>query len=303
MVVKQIRIDRKERKRRPVTVEADAANDQLYANDPDFFEAHLGKMLKYSACEWPSNCKTIDDAEAYTISRYQTLAKLDELPSGASVLELGCGWGSLSLANAEKYPHLNFVSFSNSEPQISYIRKKAAGRGISNLECFVEDYADFASKSKVKPGTRFDAAFAIETIEHAQNIHDLLDAVAARLKKGRKLFVHSLLHQSASYFMSDESWMGRNFFTGGSIISLNTYFHLCPQSLRIADMWPISGTGYSKTLLAWYAKQEKGHRLRKKYGNQFYEGFRMFYLSCAEAFAANDGAEFMCGYYVFEKTR
>ena len=302
MVVKQIRIDREERKKRPVTVEVDAANEQLYANDPDFFEAHLGKMLKYSACEWPSTCATIDDAEAYTISRYQKLAKLEELPSGASVLELGCGWGSLSLANAKKYPHLDFVSFSNSEPQIAYIRSKAAERGISNLECFVEDYADFARESKVKPGKIFDAAFAIETVEHAQNIQDLLDAVAARLKKGCKLFVHSLLHQSASYFLTDGSWMGRQFFTGGSIISLNSYFHLCPPSLRIAEMWPIRGTGYSKTLLAWYAQQEKQRdHLRHKYGSQFYEGFRLFYLSCAEAFAANDGAEYMCGYYVFER--
>ena len=303
VIVEQIRIDRSERKKHPVTTEVEAANEQLYANDPDFFEAHLGKRLKYSACEWPSNCKTIDDAEEYTIKRYQTLANLESLPSGAYVLELGCGWGSLSLTNAEKYPHLNFVSFSNSEPQIKYIKKKAAERGIKNLECFVEDYADFVRASKVKPGQCFDVAFAIETIEHAQNISELLDAVSKRLKKGGKLFVHSLLHQSASYFMSNESWMGRQFFTGGSIISLNSYFHLCPPSLRIDKMWPISGIGYSKTLLAWYNEQEKQkHNFRKKYGNHFYEGFRMFYLSCAEAFAANRGAEYMCGYYLFETT-
>jgi len=143
---------------------------------------------------------------------------------------------------------------------------------------------------------------AIETIEHAQNIGELLNATALRLKPGAKLFVHSLLHQSSSYLLTSDTWMGRNFFTGGSIMSLNSYYHLLPDSLVLRDVRPVNGIGYSKTLLAWLYAMEK-HRATfvKEYGATFYEGFRMFYISCAEAFAANEGNEFMCGYYVFEK--
>jgi len=221
------------------------------------------------------------------------------------VLELGCGWGSLSLSNAARFPNLEFVCFSNSPQQIEFIRAQAQDRSLRNLTVFVEDYALFVNPaaSKVAPtGSLFDAAVAIETVEHAQNIGELLEATALRLKPGAKFFVHSLLHQSSSYLMDVDSWMGRNFFTGGSILSLNSYFHLMPDSLVMRDVVPVNGVGYSKTLLAWLELMEqKRTPFVAKYGSKFYEGFRMFYLSCAEAFAANSGNEFMCGYYTFVK--
>lgn len=309
VVVQQIVLDRLERRKKPVTSEVEVTNEQLYANDPSFFQAHLGPMLKYSACEWPAvaaGAQSLARAEEYTVAVYQQRAGLGALRSGARVLELGCGWGSLTLANAQKYPHLHFVAFSNSPPQIEFIRRTAAARGLQNLSVYVEDYAVFVnpSKSVVAPAGAplFDAAVAIETIEHAQNIGELLGAVARRLVPGGTLFVQSLLHQSASFFMDSNSWMGRNFFTGGSIISLNSYFHLTPPELYLSEVVPVNGKGYSRTLLAWLALQEQ-HRewMVEKYGSMFYEGFRMFYIACAEAFAANDGAEYMCGYYTFVK--
>jgi cyclopropane-fatty-acyl-phospholipid synthase len=317
VVVQQILLDRKERKRAPVTTEVEVTNEQLYANDPAFFVAHLGPKLKYSACEWPVGCgadtkdpascaKSLADAEDLTIASYQQKLGLAELPAGSRVLELGCGWGSLSLTNAAKYPNLNFVGFSNSPQQIGHIKDQCAKRGITNLSVFVEDYADFVDlgKSKVAPAgsAPFDAAVAIETVEHAQNIGELLEAVAKRLKKGAKFFVHSLLHQSSSYLVDLDGWMGRNFFTGGSILSLNSYCHLAPPSLHLADVLPVSGEGYAKTLLAWLALMEPQRKLFvSKYGAMFYEGFRMFYISCAEAFAANSGAE--CAWLPYGSSR
>ena len=323
-VVRQITLDR-DRSSRPVTTEVEAANEQLYANDPLFFLAHLGPRLKYSACEWPTPTTSLAEAETFTIESYQAKADLASLPAGGRVLELGCGWGSLTLANAARFPQLSFVAFSNSPPQIEYVRKAAAERGLTNVTVAVEDYSMFVTDDSAvaPPGAApFDAAMAIETVEHAQNIGELLSAVARRLKPGAKFFVHSLLHQSCSYLLDQTSWMGRNFFTGGSILALNSYYHLAPPELYLAEVTPVSGAsvdsrsqpprasdfcfglqeGYSKTLLAWLALQEDQRaKLVAKYGTTFYEGFRMFYLSCAEAFAANDGAEFMCGYYTFVK--
>lgn len=306
VVSKQIAMDRKKRKERPVTTDVEVTNEQLYANDPGFFLAHLGPLLKYSSCEWPTPSCTLAEAERYTVRLYQDKAGLADLPAGSRVLELGCGWGSLSLSNAERFPELSFVSFSNSPPQIDHITREAEKRGLRNIRVSVEDYAVFVdpTRSKVAPAGAelFDAALGIETVEHAQNIEELLGAVALRLKPGAKFFVQSLLHQSASYLMKSDSWMGRNFFTGGSIIALNSYFHLCPPSLRIEDVIPVDGREYTKTLLAWLALQEsRSSELVSKYGRTFYEGFRMFYASCAEAFGANEGNEFMVGYYVFRR--
>jgi len=306
VVVQQIKCDR-ERESCPVTTEVEVTNEQLYANDPAFFEAHLGPKLKYSACEWLDASTSLAEAEAHTIAIYQEKIGLESLPDGSRVLELGCGWGSLLLSNAERFPNLAFVGFSNSPQQIGFIRDAAAKRELKNVSVMVEDYAVFVdpTRSKVAPaGTPlFDAAVAIETVEHAQNIRELLNAVALRLQPGGRLFVQSLLHQSASYLMNSDSWMGRNFFTGGSIISLNSYFHLLPTSLRLTEVQPVSGVGYSKTLLAWLDLMERQRTpFVRKYGRKFYEGFRMFYLSCGVAFAANEGSEFMCGYYTFVRT-
>ena len=204
-------------------------------------------FIRYSACEWPAEkgINTLAKAEVFTISRYQDKAGLARLPAGSRVLELGCGWGSLSLTNAKRFPHLHFVSFSNSPPQIEFIRRTATERGLTNLDLYVEDYALFAdpTSSTVAPAGSelFDAAMAIETIEHAQNINVLLSAIARRLRVGGTLFVHSLLHQSASFFLDNNSWMGRNFFTGGSILSLNSYFHLAPPELYLKEVVPVNG--------------------------------------------------------------
>lgn len=317
VVVQQIKLDREERTRAPVTKDVEITNQQLYGNDPAFFVAHLGPKLKYSACEWPADCDatTVDAAscarhiaaaEELTIAKYQEKLGLDSLSAGSRVLELGCGWGSLTLANAARYPQLKFVAFSNSPQQISHIRDAATASGLNNVEVHVEDYANFVvpEESKVAPprAPLFDAAVAIETVEHAQNIRELLGAVAERLKRGAKFFVHSLLHQSSSYLVSTDGWIGRNFFTGGSILALNSYCHLAPPSLYLADVLPVNGVGYAKTLLAWLSRMEPQRAaFVKMYGAGFYEGYRMFYISCAEAFAANNGAEYMCGWYTFVK--
>lgn len=294
-VVKQIEMDRMERRREKVTVLVDKANKQLYGNESAFFESHLGPALKYSACEWPSDNATLADAEVFTIGLYQQLLRLDQLAAGSRVLELGCGWGSLCLSNAKKYPSLQFVAFSNSPQQIDFIKSRAP----SNLSVYVQDYAEFVAKND---GKLFDAAVAIETVEHARNIEKLLVAVAARLKPGALFFVHSLLHQTASYLIDDGDWLGRNFFSGGSILALNTYLHLTPPELHLIDCRPVNGRGYSRTLLAWLDNLErKKQHYVAVYGREFVEGFRAFYLVCAECFAANDGYEFMCGYYLFQK--
>mmetsp|Transcript_22588 Transcript_22588/g.45121 ORF Transcript_22588/g.45121 Transcript_22588/m.45121 type:complete len:348 (+) Transcript_22588:194-1237(+) len=308
VVVQQIKTDQELRTRLPVTTAVEETNEQLYGNDPTFFVTHLGKKLKYSACEYPSGVNTLDEAEIFTVAKYQDLAKLAALPTGSRVLELGCGWGSLSLSNAERFPGLSFICFSNSPQQIGYNRQQAKERGLKNVTFEVEDYAVFVdpNKSKVAPeGTPlFDAAMAIETVEHAQNITELLRAVALRLKPGAQFFVQSLLHQSSSYVLDSKSWMGRNFFTGGSILALNSYFLLTPPELSVKKVIPVNGKGYSKTLTDWLQKQENHEKaLVKRYSRSFYEGFRMFYISCAEAFAANGGNEYMVGYYIFERRR
>lgn len=304
VVCQQITCDRYLRSKEPVTVMVEEANEQHYGNDPAFFVAHLGPKLKYSSCEWPAPNCTLAEAEEATILIYQERAGLASLAPGSKVLELGCGWGSLTLANAQRFPQLAFTAFSNSPQQIEFITQQAQERGLRNITLHVEDYAVFVDPGRSKVGTgvgAFDCAMAIETIEHCRNIRALLEAVASRLKPGATLFVQSLLHQTASYLVDSSDWMGRNFFSGGSILSLNSYYHLTPPSLRLEEVTPLSGVGYSLTLAAWLRNLEAQRgAMVAKYGRKFYEGFRAFYYVCVEAFAANEGAEFMVAYYTFK---
>ena len=128
-VCRQIRCDRHERRTAPVTTDTDKANEQHYGNDPRFFEAHLGPCLKYSACEWPDGTKDLAEAEVATLHIYQERARLSDLPAGSRVLELGCGWGSLTLANATRFPDLHFTAFSNSPQQVAFITGQARAAG------------------------------------------------------------------------------------------------------------------------------------------------------------------------------
>ena len=168
VVIQQIETDTRLRATLPVTTDAETVNVQLYGNDPYFFANHLGPLLKYSACEYPPGVESLTEAETYTIALYQELAGIASLRAGSRVLELGCGWGSLSLANAARWPNLSFTSFSNSPQQIDYIRKQALERGLTNLTLYVEDYAVFVhpDRSRVAPdgSPLFDVRPALCTI-------------------------------------------------------------------------------------------------------------------------------------------
>lgn len=311
-ILNQIHTDRNKRQELPVTENVDTTNKQLYGNESNFFISHLGNNLKYSSCEWP-NClneptkENLTKAEDFTISIYQKKLELEGLADDSSILELGCGWGSLTLANAKKYPKLNFVSFCNSENQIQYIKEQIKKNDLKNVSVFVEDYAVFTQGSKSQiyayKCESFDRIVAIETLEHAQNIKILLQAISLYLKPNGKFFCQSLLHQEKSFVMDNTSWLGRNFYTSGSIISLNSYFHLTPKELYIEDITPVNGTHYCKTLKTWLVLMEKNkEQIINIYGSNFYEKFRMFYMSCSEAFRSGCGTQYLCAYYTFKKT-
>ena len=97
----------------PVAIHTDAANAQHYELPPAFFEQCLGKRLKYSGCYYPRGDETLEQAEDAMLTLYGQRA---ELLDGQKILELGCGWGSLTLWMAERYPNAQITAVSNSNP-------------------------------------------------------------------------------------------------------------------------------------------------------------------------------------------
>lgn len=289
----------------PVAVETDAANDQHYELPTRFFQLCLGKHLKYSSGWWDMDCQTLDDAEAAMLARTCERAQLRD---GQHILELGCGWGSLSLWMAEHYPHARITSVSNSRTQKQYIDAEAARRGLTNLTVRTANMIHYPGEGE---GV-FDRVVSVEMFEHMKNYRELLRRVASWLKPGGKLFVHIFTHRDIAYHYEvrhENDWMARYFFTGGQMPSHDLLLHF-QEHLQIQEQWAVNGQHYEKTANAWLANMDR-HReeilplLENTYGREqrtrWWVYWRVFYMSCAELWGFQHGNEWIVSHYRFVK--
>jgi len=240
-----------------------AANEQHYEVPTPFFLNSLGPRLKYSSCEWPGPDATLAEAETHTLAKYTELLGVAD---GQRVLDIGCGWGSFSLYAAERFPKTTFVCFSNSSTQIAHISGEASRRGLANLTALKMDINSLSAAALEERGglPLYDRIFACESLEHSRNYQALFARIAKVLAPDGRFFVQILGHREYSYLMNAKSWMGRRFFTGGTIPSM-TFFHHFTDDLCVERTEVVTGTEYSRTLDAWlqlmYAKREECEKI------------------------------------------
>ena len=308
---KEYRLVKRIKDLKQVTFDTDAANEQHYEVPTDFFHKHLSVRLKYSASDW-RGVKSLDEAEEQTIKKYQQKLGLAELPPGSRVLEIGNGWGSLCLANARRFPQLVFDAFSNSATQVSYIQKQATKEGLNNLNVWKQDVDEFVRDESTEAG-KYERIVSIECIEHARAYHLLFAKMRHVLKDEGHCFVQILGHREYSYLMNQNSWMGRNFFTGGTIPSMNLFRHF-NDDLVVTENEVLGGLNYSKTLDFWleemYKRKDeimpilvdhcKGDEAEAR---KLFQGWRMFYLMCSVCFGHNKGKDWLVGWFILRPRR
>lgn len=291
----------------PIAMNTADANDQHYEIPPEFYFPIMGKRLKYSACLFPEGMHDddIDGAEVAALKQVEERAGLE---NGQTVLELGCGWGSLSLWMAERFPKSTFISVSNSNGQRQHIESRAKELGLKNLTIITADMNDFSPPS----GKTFDRVVSIEMFEHMKNYHELFRRVTSWLKPGGKLFVHIFCHKFLAYNFEtegDDNWMGKYFFTGGTMPSEHLFLFVS-HPLKIVNQWAVNGVHYSKTLEVWLRRMDKnmktiGPILDSVYGKEnrtlWTARWRGFFLACSELFRYNKGNEWYVAHYLFEK--
>jgi len=290
--------------RRPIAEDTRAANEQHYEVPTEFYQYCLGKRMKYSACLYARGDETLDQAEEAMLSLYAERARLKD---GQSILELGCGWGSLSLWIAERFPHSRITAVSNSRTQKSYIDDEARRRGLQNVTVIASDINAFDTA----PG-QFDRVVSIEMFEHLKNYRLLFQNISRWLRPDGLLFVHIFTHHAYAYhFVSrgPSDWMSRHFFTGGQMPSHSLLMQF-QEDLRLVTDWKVNGTHYQKTAEHWLENMTR-HReqilplFAKTYGadqvSKWWAYWRTFYMSCAELWGYRGGEEWHVSHYLFRK--
>eukprot|EP00842_Homolaphlyctis_polyrhiza_P004233 jgi/Hompol1/4810/HPOL_003894-RA len=320
--------------REAIAIHTKEANEQHYEVPTDFYLLCLGERLKYSSCLFETGAKTLDEAETAMLELY---VERSGVKDGMRILDLGCGWGSLSLFLAQnlnidltshepvllsslslllttkqRFPNSKVVGLSNSSTQREYILSKAASLSLKNLSIITADINTFTAPSATD--FTFDRIFSIEMFEHMKNYQSLLSKVSTWLEPvtGR-LFVHVFAHKSMPYdFKTDEdnSWMAKYFFTGGTMPSQDLFMWF-QRDLSVVNRWTINGKNYGQTSEEWLKLMDKNKAkiieiFKKGYGGEdqayiWFHRWRLFYLSVAETFNYNDGEEWFVVNYLFER--
>ena len=286
----------------PLALHTESANDQHYEVPAGFFESMLGQRLKYSCSYYESEETTLDSAETAMLDLTVRRAGLVD---GMDILELGCGWGSLTLYMAERFPASNIKAVSNSNNQREFIEARARSHGLSNIQVVTSDINEYRTTDV------FHRVISIEMFEHLRNYHLLFELTADWLKADGRLFFHIFCHRNSPYFFSDDTdsdWMARHFFTGGTMPSWDLPLQF-DEHLTLDERWQVNGRHYALTCRDWLRNLDKQRERALgdlKAGDnpesirRQYHRWRVFVMACEELFAWNGGEEWFVGHYLMK---
>lgn len=289
--------------RAPIALVPEKANEQHYEVPADFYSLALGRQRKYSSCYWPKDVSNLDEAESAALSE---TCRRAEIADGMQLLELGCGWGSLTLWIAEHYPQAHITAVCNSHSQRTFILAEAARRRLPNIEVLTRDMNDFDT------GLRFDRVVSVEMFEHMRNWAVLMRRVHGWLRPGGRFFMHVFVHRLVPYAFDvrdENDWMSRHFFSGGMMPSDDLGLRTCGD-LRLMRRWRWDGTHYEKTANAWLANLDArrdealsilGAQHGVKEAGAWLHRWRIFFMACAELFGYDGGQQWWVSHYLFER--
>jgi cyclopropane-fatty-acyl-phospholipid synthase len=298
-----------EMKTQLIAINSEEANIQHYEVITEFFQHILGKNMKYSCGYWEDSIrkrnlyKKIDQSEEKML---RLTCERADIQDHDEILDLGCGWGSLSIYLATNYPKCKITALSNSSSQKEYIELQIARRNITNLNIIKADIINFQTDKK------FDKIVSIEMFEHMRNYELLLEKLSTFLIPNGLLFIHIFTDNSIPYYFelnNKSKWMAEYFFRGGMMPSADLLFYFS-KDFFIKKVWRVNGTHYYKTLEAWLQKMKREKKKIKEIFREFYgksnvkkwwNYWKIFFISCSEAFKYNNGNQRFVSHYLLQK--
>ena len=289
-------------RKNPIAIMTTDANDQHYRLPTSFFEQVLGNKMKYSCCHW-NKATNLDESEEEML---ELTIKRADIKDGHKILELGCGWGAITLTMAKKFPNSEIIAISNSPEQREYILNKAKAQKLNNVEVRTHNVAELNLEEK------FDRVISVEMFEHMRNYPLLLERIHSWLNPEGKLFVHIFVHRDVPYnfdIKDDSDWMSKYFFSGG-IMPSSHLLHYFQDHLKMENYWAVDGVHYQKTARAWLEKMDKNKKpvmkildehYGKKESKKWFNYWRVFFMSCEELWKYRNGTEWFVGHYLLRK--
>ena len=288
----------------PLAVLTEKANEQHYEVPAAFYHKVLGQNLKYSSCYFEDFVSDLTTAENKAL---ELTCEHAELEDGQQILELGCGWGSLSLWMAKNFPKSKITSVSNSNSQREYIMGQAKERNLKNLKVITADVNSFESDQT------YDRVVSVEMFEHVRNHRGLFQRIHSWLNPDGKLFTHVFCHRSTSYpfeVEGEEDWMSKHFFSGGTMPADELFLRIS-GSLELETRWRWSGIHYAKTSECWLENLDRNqsevlelfkNEMSPEQAKRTFHRWRIFFLACAETFGFANGQEWWVSHYLFRKS-
>lgn len=288
----------------PIAINTTESKEQHYEVPTAFYQRCLGPHLKYSCALFATGKESLGEAEAAMLALTAERARLAD---GLDILELGCGWGSLTLWMAARFPRARITAVSHSRTQREHILAEAGRRGLRNIQVITSDMRDFQADAGA-----FDRVVSVEMFEHMKNWPRLMASIARWLRPGGQFFAHVFVHSRFAYHFEardDTDWMSRYFFTGG-LMPAHDLFVQFQDDLKLVESWKVSGTHYARTAEHWLKNMDSSRAeilplFATTYGpgeaTKWWAYWRIFFLACAELWAFRDGAEWHVSHYLFRK--
>lgn len=244
----------------------------------DFYEMWLDPTLTYSCAYFASEEDSLETAQWNKVRHILNKLHAQE---GETLLDIGCGWGTLIFTAAKEY-HLEATGVTLSQEQYDYVSQKIIDEGLEGrAHVYLKDYRELTET--------YDHVTSVGMFEHVgkENLATYFEQVNARLVDNGTALIHGITGQHDGAGV--DAWINKYIFPGGYIPNIaENVNHIMQASLQIDDIEPLR-RHYQRTLEMWTKNfHDVEESVIAKYGERFYRMWDLYLQACASSFESGN---------------